>query len=300
MRMRYRKARDKTSTELVVRLARRETWDAGVARTLRSCTKPYVVRMGYDVGGRRDDVTFRYDVSGLRSLRTILRDDVLGGDFLVRAMGRMAELLDWRGSRLTTEPYVCWLPAFVYVDASGDIRFVVAPIRGVRPKRQDSALGLLNALSDTRHVRYGGPDDIKLAERMREFAICEDGTLSHMRLRAFVEELATTHDADGPAVAEGTCVVADASGRQRWRLEGGRSYAMGRAATNDICVRDSATVSRRHATLQCDGGAVVVRDLDSMNGTFVDGHRLSGGQCAWLRPGQTFSLSGEVFRIERG
>ena len=300
MRMRYRKARDKAATELVVRLSRRETWDAEAACVLRSCAKPYVVRMDYDVGGRRDDVTFRYDVSGLRSLRRVLRDDVLEGDFLVRAIGRMAELLGWRGSHLATEPYVCWLPAFVYVDASGDIRFVVAPIRGARAKRQDSALGLLNVLSDTRHVRYGGPDDIMLAERVREFAICEDGTLSHMRLRAFVEELSTTYGAGGSGDAKRACVVVDASGLQRWRLEEGRSYAMGRAAANDICVRDSATVSRRHATLQCDSGAVVVRDLDSMNGTFVDGRRLLGGQCAWLRPGQTFSLSGEVFRIERG
>ena len=300
MRMRYRKARDKAKIELVVRLSRRESWDAGAARALRSCAEPFVVPMDYDVGGRRDDVTFRYDVSGLRSLRTVLRGDVLGGDFLVRAMRRLVELLDWRGSRLFGEPYVCWLSPFVYVDAPGDVRFVVAPIRGVRSKRQDSALSLLLALSDTRHVRYAGPDDIMLAERVREFAICEDGTLSHMRLRAFVEELATTYDVGGRAGAEGACVLVDADGWQRWRIEEGRSYAMGRAATNDICVQDSAMVSRRHALVQYDGGTVIVRDLDSTNGTFAEGRRLTGGQCARLRPGQTFSLSGEVFRIERG
>jgi hypothetical protein len=256
--------------------------------------------MDYDVGNRRNDVTFRYDVSGLRSLRTVFKDDVVGGDFLVRTMGRLAELLDWRGSQLAGEPYVCWLPEFVYVDASGDTRYVVAPIRGVRCRRHDSALGLLLALSDTRHVRYGGPDDVMLAERVREFAICEDGTLSHVRLRAFVEELMTIYDVGGSGDAAAACVLVDASGRQRWRIEEGRSYAMGRAVESDVCVRDSATVSRRHAVIHCDGGAVVVRDCDSTNGTFVDGHRLTGGQCARLCPGQTFSLSDEVFRIERG
>lgn len=300
MRMRYRGTKGKSSIELVVRLSRRETWDAGVARALRSCAKPYVVHMDYDVGDRRNDVTFRYDVSGLRSLRTVLKDDVVGGDFLVRTMGRLAELLDWRCSHLASEPYVCWLPSFVYMDVSGDVRFLVAPIRGVRSRRQDSALGLLLALSDARHVRYGGPDDIMLAERVREFAICEDGTLSHVRLRAFVEELTTIYDVGGSGGATAACVLVDASGRQRWRIEEGRSYAMGRAAVNDIRVRDSATVSRRHAVVRCEAGSVVVRDLDSTNGTFVDGCRLTGGQCARLRPGQTFSLSGEVFRIERG
>ena len=299
MRTRYRGTRDKSSIELVVRLSRGETWDAGAARALRSCTKPYVVHMDYDVGDRSNDVTFRYDVSGLRSLRTVLRDGAVGGDFLVRAMGRLAELLDWRGSHLSGEPYVCWLPGFVYVDASGDVRFLVAPIRGVRSKRQDSALGLLLALSDVRHVRYGGPDDIMLAERVREFAICEDGTLSHVRLRAFVEELTTLYGVGG-SVGAAAYVLVDVSGRQRWRIEKGRPYTMGRALANDICVRDSATVSRRHAAIHCDGDMVVVRDLDSTNGTFVDGRRLTGGQCARLRPGQTFSLSDEVFRIERG
>lgn len=300
MRMRYQKGGDKASVELVVRLSRRETWDVGMAREIRSCAKPYVVRMDYDVGGGRDDVTFRYDVSGLRSLRTVLRDDVSGGDFLIKAMGCLTEMLDWRGSHLASEPYVCWLPEFVYVDASGDFRFVVAPVRGVRTRRNDTALCLLLALSDTRHVRFRGADDLVLAERVREFAICEDGTLSHMRLRAFVKELTTACDTRNPGDTAVACVLVGEGGRRRWRIEEGRTYAVGRAASNDICVHESATVSRRHAMLQCDGGVVAVRDLGSMNGTFVDGQRLVGDQIARLRPGQTFSLSGEVFRIERG
>ena len=300
MRMRYQRTRDRAAIELVVRLSRKETWDAAAARAMRSCDKPFVAQMDYVVGGRREDVTFRYDVSGLRSLRTVLREDVHGGDFLVRAMGCVAELLDWRGSHRSGEPYVCWLPEFVYVDASNEMRFVVAPVRGVRSKSRDSALGLLLALSDTRHVRFGGADDVMLAERVREFAICEEGTLSHMRLRAFVEELTTTYDVGCSDGAYGTYVLALADGRQRWRIEEARTYAIGRSATNDICVCESATVSRRHAALQCDGGTVVVRDLDSTNGTFVDGRRLAGGRCARLSPGQAFSLSDEVFRIERG
>ena len=297
--MRYRRTKDRASVELVVRLSRRETWDVGAARAIRSCAEPYVVHMDYDVGGGRDDVAFRYDMSGLRSLRTVLRRDVLGGDFLIGAMGRLAEMLDLRGSRLAGEPYVCWLPEFVYVDAASEIRFVVAPVRGVKASRRDSALGLLLALCDTRHVRFGRADDLMLAERVREFAICEDGTLSHMRLRAFVDELKTAYEPVGSGGGEGAYVLVCADGRKRWRIEEGRSYAMGRSATNDICVCDSASVSRRHAMLQCDGDAVVVRDLDSTNGTFVDGHRLAGGQCVRMRPGQTFSLSGEDFRIER-
>ncbi len=299
MRMRYRRNRRTGSLELSVRLSRRETWDADAARAMRSCTNPFVVGMDYDVGIRHDDVDFRYDVSGMRSLRRVLREDVLDGDFIIGAMRRQAELLDWRSSSLASEPYICWLPEFVYVDASDEVRFIVAPIRGVEAKRRDSSIGLLLALSDVRHLQLRKPDDLLLAERVREFAICENGTLSHMRLRAFVEELTATRGIGRGDGTEGPYVVVAASGGGCWAIEEGRSYAMGRAATNDICVLDSAMVSRRHAVLKCDGDSIVLRDLDSMNGTFVEGRRLTAGQNVRLRPGQTFSLSGEVFRIER-
>ncbi len=57
-------------------------------------------------------------------------------------------------------------------------------------------------------------------------------------------------------------------------------YVIGREDTCDIVVVD-ADVSRRHAAVRFDAeqGRFVVKDLDSRNGTFVDGERLSG-----LRP----------------
>jgi len=41
---------------------------------------------------------------------------------------------------------------------------------------------------------------------------------------------------------------------------------------------DSATVSRRHATLVVDGFAVTLHDLGSHNGTFVNGERVHGAR----------------------
>jgi transcriptional regulator with GAF, ATPase, and Fis domain len=45
---------------------------------------------------------------------------------------------------------------------------------------------------------------------------------------------------------------------------------IGREAGNLVCVQ-SAWVSRRHCALRRDGGSVVVQDLESRNGTFVNG-----------------------------
>src|SRR5450755_443764 len=39
---------------------------------------------------------------------------------------------------------------------------------------------------------------------------------------------------------------------------------------------DDTCLSRRHAEVSFDGARFRIRDLDSRNGTFVDGHRLRG------------------------
>lgn len=56
---------------------------------------------------------------------------------------------------------------------------------------------------------------------------------------------------------------------------------IGRAADNDV-VLDDPTVSSHHARLSWSGGVLVVEDLSSANGTFVDGQRV---QTARARPG---------------
>lgn len=55
-----------------------------------------------------------------------------------------------------------------------------------------------------------------------------------------------------------------------------RLLHIGRALDNEIVVNDT-TVSRRHAQLVIqDDGAVQLIDLNSSNGTFVNGHRVNG------------------------
>ena len=56
---------------------------------------------------------------------------------------------------------------------------------------------------------------------------------------------------------------------------------------------DDSCLSRRHAQVSYDGSRFRIRDLDSRNGTFVDGHRLRGeleSASALLRVGDTLLL----------
>src|SRR5215475_10257420 len=58
-----------------------------------------------------------------------------------------------------------------------------------------------------------------------------------------------------------------------FRLVEGESITIGRAPTNAICVKDERC-SRNHAEVFQSQGQWTLRDLDSRNGTVVDGKRL--------------------------
>ena len=56
----------------------------------------------------------------------------------------------------------------------------------------------------------------------------------------------------------------------------GEKLTIGRLVENDVAL-DEASVSSRHAEIfMQDGGAAVLRDLDSTNGTFLNGEQVTG------------------------
>ncbi|MEM6269652.1 MAG: FHA domain-containing protein [Bacteroidota bacterium] len=72
---------------------------------------------------------------------------------------------------------------------------------------------------------------------------------------------------------------------------------LGRGTDNEVIIQD-ASVSRKHAQLfiEADGGALII-DLNSTNGTFVNGQRIDGQYR--LRPGDAVHLGDHPFDWER-
>lgn len=68
------------------------------------------------------------------------------------------------------------------------------------------------------------------------------------------------------------------------------------SAQSDVMV-DDPSVSRRHAKLQYDSGRLLIRDMESTNGTWVNGKRL-GPESATLRVGQSLNLGKVNLRVE--
>ncbi len=58
---------------------------------------------------------------------------------------------------------------------------------------------------------------------------------------------------------------------QRWEL-GDQPMAVGRDKAADVTVPDD-TLSRRHFLIEKEGTGFLIKDLDSQNGTWVDGQR---------------------------
>ena len=77
---------------------------------------------------------------------------------------------------------------------------------------------------------------------------------------------------------------------------GKRTLTLGRDPRNDIVI-DHPQVSRRHARLTRQNNAWVIEDLDSTNGTFVNGTRLTEPRA--LTEGDTIELSEAVLLTYR-
>ncbi len=102
----------------------------------------------------------------------------------------------------------------------------------------------------------------------RESADVEQ-TLSYTPESLAEETAPGVEGVEGPAL-----VVRSGGGRagEVFVLEGGRT-SIGRSPDCDIFL-DDVTVSRRHAIVTDDGGRFVIEDLGSLNGTFLNRHRI--------------------------
>jgi pSer/pThr/pTyr-binding forkhead associated (FHA) protein len=82
------------------------------------------------------------------------------------------------------------------------------------------------------------------------------------------------------------------SGEPRSVALGARTR-IGRAADGDIVI-DEAAVSRHHALIHLDRAGAVLEDLNSTNGTFLNGRRVLR---AALRDGDVVTLGEARFRV---
>lgn len=115
-----------------------------------------------------------------------------------------------------------------------------------------------------------------------------------------VEELLTDDPTEqGESFDLGGIVLRVASGKgpERTLYAPGPSAVVGRSATCDIPVKDSA-VSRIHLKIRLGGDGWYVQDLWSRNGTRVHGKKIEAGVDVAVREGERIQIGGTVLYIE--
>jgi hypothetical protein len=76
------------------------------------------------------------------------------------------------------------------------------------------------------------------------------------------------------------------------------SVFIGRSKRNDVQIRDGS-VSGRHAKVTGNNGTFLLEDLKSLNGTFINGTRISPGAVTSFDAGDQIRLGLTVFTLER-
>lgn len=74
---------------------------------------------------------------------------------------------------------------------------------------------------------------------------------------------------------------------------------LGRLEDNIYCLPESS-ISSHHCELSSKGDDIVVKDLGSTNGTFINEVQLAAGKEGTVRPGQTLRLGQVELRYETG
>lgn len=101
-------------------------------------------------------------------------------------------------------------------------------------------------------------------------------------------------DGEGRSTPFSLAIESGPNAGQRMLVEAA-GITVGRQVSNTL-VLDDSQLSRHHARFALHDGGLVVTDLDSANGTFVNGARITG---TWpLHTGNTVQISATTLRVE--
>jgi hypothetical protein len=84
------------------------------------------------------------------------------------------------------------------------------------------------------------------------------------------------------------------AGDREWPLTERGRWLLGRSSECDVVLAGDDAISRRHAEIAVRGGECRIRDLDSCNGTLLNGHAI---EQACLRRGDVLVVGETTIRV---
>lgn len=92
--------------------------------------------------------------------------------------------------------------------------------------------------------------------------------------------------------------LVDRSTGKEYPLERNESVIGSDVRLAEICMEHNSAVSRRHAKIYCENEMYEIEDLNSTNGTYVNGEKIAGGERRKLENGTRIKLANEEFVFE--
>ena len=292
MRMSFERRGAKGTCYLVVRGSRREVFDERMAEILSAAGDQYLTHLSETSvkGGR---TTLRFDITGLARLEDFVHKKPLSSQMLLGFVRDLLEALEWCAREHVSSLQLLLDPHHVYVRRDGSIRFICIPLQRFSTRYRGTPLGLVTYLSQGLPVRYADAEATSLAARLRNSVTRANGVFSAMGLRALLREEigeVTSSNVDLVVADRGIATT----------LVSGREYLLGRASECDLALSANKLVSREHVRVRVVAGGVMVRDLESTNGTMVGGVELEPQKEVFVPVGGSFFLAGEEVCVREG
>src|SRR5215475_2324686 len=102
-----------------------------------------------------------------------------------------------------------------------------------------------------------------------------------------------------PGHVPGELTIRTPDGKARKVLLDNKDLTLGRSAATDLCYPDDSGLSRQHLVIEMAGNRWQIRDLNSKNGTVVNGQRL-GTEALPLRAGDRISAGHLILEFGAG
>lgn len=318
MRLRLRRNRVTKKRELVLRPRKVMTLNMAQVRWLEEAQAGSLLPLCYEASCNATTRTLAYDVDGYMSLKRFVRSHGLSAGMLLGMAADVERVVSLCVRSGYSYLSVLFDERYVFVGTGARLHFAFLPLNGLRPESKNSPLSILGCLGDARRLRLDSPNATDLCERLAEFVLGEQGIFSPNDLRDFLR-----------VAREGDCMADDAMGsvapadsmrieRERMRrarlpnaslvlrslrhgftypLEANRLETVGRGRECTVSLDGMARISRKHASVCVGERKVVLTDLGSTNGTYVDGCRLEPSKGYEIELGQTFLLADEPFCV---
>ncbi len=320
--MRFRLRRNKVTRmrELVLKPPRTTALNMAQVRWLEGMREGPLLPLSYEASRNGTARALAYDVEGYMSLRRFVKVQSMSSEMLlgmVEELERAVSLCVSAG-----HPYLSVLfdERYVFVGTSARLHFAFLPLNGLQLGSANSPLSVLGCLGNARRLQLDSPNAIELCDRLARFVLGEQGIFSPNDLRDFLCATREGDCANGEVVdfaahadarpgerlrVRGAClsnvsfVLRPLRHDLTWPLATNRSETVGRGRGCTVSLSGMPRISRRHASVCAGERRIVLMDLGSTNGTFVDGHRLVPSKACEIKPGQIFMLADEPFCVDR-